>query len=220
MVDREEKRFLASKVKTVNGSTEQSVSPTKWFYNIQMNSNYKQDETKLRKVISDNVHFTTESPMKLLICYRNRNLSSLFIKKKNNPKNNSSGNHVVYRYTCRETECEHGQLYTGYIFTTLKQRMTTHAQNGSILVNVRKAHKLKLKTQIIHENVKVIYKSPDKMKLIPAEALLIKERSQTLNKQKEGETRMLKKILKCPKKPWFETTVPCLWTVHSFCYYT
>ena len=70
--------------------------------------------------------------------------------------------------------------------------MTTHAQNGSIMAHARSAHKLKIKTQQILENIKVIYKSPEKMELVLAEALLIKEHSPTLNNQKEGETRILK----------------------------
>ena len=79
LVYREVNLFLASKVETANDSTEQSVSPIKLYYKIQMNVNYKQDETKIRKIISDNVHLTTESPLKLLIYIRNQKLSGLLI---------------------------------------------------------------------------------------------------------------------------------------------
>ena len=94
--------------------------------------------------------------------------------------------------TCPETECPHSQFYIGYTTTTLKQQMTTHAQNGSIMAHARNAHKLKIKTQQILENVKVIYKSPYKMELVLAEVLLIREHSPFPNNQKEGETRILK----------------------------
>ena len=80
LVDREVNRFPASKFKTANSSIEQSVSPVSLYYKNQMKSNYKQDETTLRKIISDNVRPTTESPVQLLICYRNWKLSSLLIQ--------------------------------------------------------------------------------------------------------------------------------------------
>ena len=92
-----------------------------------MTSNSKQDKTKLRKIISDNVQFTAESPMKLLIYYRNRKLSSLLIK--HNSNNNSSEIHVVYKYNYPENECQHSQFHIGHTTTALNQRMTTYLLN-------------------------------------------------------------------------------------------
>ena len=163
-MDREVNRLLASKVEITNGSTEKTFPPTMLFYRNQMNSNYKQDETKLRKIISNHVDSETESPMKHMIFYRIRKMSSLLIK--NIANNSSSKSRVVCRYTCPETECQHSQFYIGYTTTTLKQRMTTHAKNGSILAQEDK------NWTDPEKRVRVIYKSPDKIEHILAETLL------------------------------------------------
>ena len=125
-----------------------------------------------------------------MVYYKNKKLSSTLIK--NNPFNNPDESHVVYQYTCPETACQQSQIYVGYTTTTVKQRMTTHAQNESILSYSIEAHDKRVRTQEILQNIKVLYKSSDKNDLIVAEALYIKALSPTLNNQREGETRVLK----------------------------
>ena len=75
---------------------------------------------------------------------------------------------------------------------TVKQRMSTHVQNGSILSHGMEAYCKGLRTQEILKNIKVLYKSSDKNDLIVPEALYIKALSPALNNQREGETRVLK----------------------------
>ena len=92
-----------------------------------MNSNYKQEEIKLKKLFSDNVSSTMNLRIELLIYYKNRKLSNPFIK--NNPFNDPRESHVVYKYICPKTEFQPSKFYIGYTTTTLNQRMTIHAQN-------------------------------------------------------------------------------------------
>ena len=82
--------------------------------------------------------------------------------------------------------------YIGYTTTTLKQRMSTHAQNGSIITHSKEQHNRKLTTCEILQNVESIFHSTDKNELQIAEALFIKSECPSLNNQKEGETRILK----------------------------
>ena len=159
------------------------------FYRNQMSSQYKQEETNLRKIIYENVTPREGSSIKLSIYYKNRKLSQLFIK--NNIHKDSSNSHVVYRYTCNKVECQPHQFYIGYTTTTLKQRMTTHAQMGSIKDHNMNVHNHKIKTSEAIENTTIVHRSQDRIELVIAEALLIKQDEPPLNNQREGETRIL-----------------------------
>ena len=69
--------------------------------------------------------------------------------------------------------------------------MTTHAQNGSIKSHKVERHGHAIRTAETLKQIKVIYSSPDRLELLLAEALLIKNHEPTINNQREGETRIL-----------------------------
>ena len=69
-----------------------------------MTSAYKQEESSLHKIINDDVTSVQSKRLKLLIYYKSRNLKNLFIK--NNPHGPAKQSHVVYRYTCKDQECQ------------------------------------------------------------------------------------------------------------------
>ena len=104
----------------------------------------------------------------------------------------SSNNHVVYRYTCAKEECQlDHQTYIGYTTTTVKQRMTTHAQNGSIKNHNNEAHSINIRTKEIINEIDILFRSADKVELQIAEALLIKLHNPPLNNQSATFTRTL-----------------------------
>ena len=77
---------------------------------------------------------------------------------------------------------------------TLKERMVQHANTGSIREHhtcVQNAGTRPNAGQILEHTVPVFH-SNDKSELLLAEALLIKADRPTLNRQNEGNTRILK----------------------------
>ena len=160
-------------------------------YKNHMTSRYKQEEQRLKKIVDDHVKPNTATDVKLSIFYKNKTVANLFIR--NNPHRPSPElrSHVVYRYSCEKEECHPSQTYVGHTTTTLKQRMTTHAQNGSIRKHNEEKHDRRLRTAEILQNVQVLFSSKDRQDLILAEALLIKKHQPTINSQREGEVRVL-----------------------------
>ncbi len=126
--------------------------------------------------------------LKHAIYYRNRKTSNLFIQNKS--FKDESNSHVVYRYSCDGDRCQPSH-YIGYTVTTLKQRMTMHAQQGSIKDHHANIHEKKIKTAEILANTDILHRSADKSELLIAEALIIKEKCPTINNQREGENRIL-----------------------------
>ena len=169
---------------------EPTTDPTTLYYRNQMSSQYQQEEKNLQNIIENNVKPIRNQKIKLMIYYRNKKLSNLLIR--NNPHKDSEDHHVVYQYKCPSGECEPPQTYIGYTTTTLKQRTTTHAQNGSIKNHNSSTHQLKIRSKDILDNTTVIFRSIDMTDLTIAEALLIKTERPLINNQKEGETRILK----------------------------
>ena len=155
-----------------------------------MSSLYKQEEKNLHNIIENNIKPVHNQKIKVMIYYKNKKLSNLLIR--NNPHKDSEEHHVVYQYKCPSGECEPPQTYIGYTTTTLKQRTTTHAQNGSIKNHNSSTHQLKIRSKDILDNTSVLFRSIDKTDLTIAEALLIKTKCPPLNNKREGETRILK----------------------------
>ena len=171
--------------------TSQAVEAVNFFYKSQMHSRYKQEEDTLRKYINKHVKPLANVRMKLLIYYKNRTVANLFVR--NNPHRQSpeQRSHVVYRYTCKAEECHPSEIYIGQTTTSLKQRMTTHAQNGSIKNHNHDKHQRRLRASEILLDVDVLHSAHDRQELVLAEALLIKKLQPTINSQREGEVRVL-----------------------------
>ena len=183
------KKFLDKK-RAPHPQENANYNVTNFFYRSQMNSQYKQDENNLTRIINNNIQPVANNKIKLCIYYKNRKLSQLLIKNNINPT--PDDNHVVYAYTCPKAECQPAKLYVGYTQTSLKQRVIMHAQSGSILSHNIQTHQHKIKTKEILEHTTVIYKSPHKQELQLAEALYIKQLSPALNNQREGLHLILK----------------------------
>ena len=159
------------------------------YYRNQMSTQYKTEEGNLRKIIIDNIQPKNNRTLNLVIYYKARKVSNLFIT--NNVHKDNSVSHVVYQYKCDMDRCQPSN-YIGYTETTLKQRMTTHAQNGSIKTHNITEHGRKLKAQQLVSSTEILHRSRDKSELLIAEALLIKEKRPSINNHREGEVRILK----------------------------
>ena len=166
------KHKLEKKCETPQPSTDHQE--IKIYYRNQFTNQYKQEEKQLKQIINSNVKPASKSnSVKLLVNYRSRKLSNLFIR--NNPHKEPSPSYVVYRYTCEKEGCQPAQSYIGYTTSTLVERMRNHTQHGSILNHNNTIHNHKPTTQELVDNTKVIRKFATKQELLIAEALLIKE---------------------------------------------
>ena len=165
-------------------------TPISLFFRNQMTSQYKQDESNLKKIINSHVTPAAGKTVNLHIYYKNRKIQQLFVK--NNPHKNVDESHVVYQYTCPQEECQPSKSYIGYTTNPLKKRMTTHAQNGSIISHQIESHQRRAPTSELMESTKVIFRSPETFDLKVAEALYIKTEGPVLNNQREGEVRISK----------------------------
>ena len=110
---------------------------------------------------------------------------------RNNVHKKTVESRVVYQWTCTNAGCQPDQSYIGYTCTTLKQRTTMHAQNGSILLHNTSVHDKRIKAADILAQTKVLHRSQDRHELLVAEALFIKDNKPTINNQREGEIRIL-----------------------------
>ena len=160
------------------------------YFRSQMSSQYKQEEGNLKRILDNNLTATVGNKLKVMIYYKNRKVRDLFVR--NKPRVAEEDSHVVYSYTCDKGECQPPQKYIGYTTTTTKQRMTIHAQTGSILQHNVETHGERIRTADIMSSISIMYRSPELLELKLAEALLIKSENPTLNNQREGMTRVLK----------------------------
>ena len=103
-----------------------------------------------------------------------------------------SPDHVVYRFSCNKDACQRSPSYIGYTTLTVKERMTQHAQKGSIHEHNVEEHRGLCPAAELLENTERLFYSSEKHELLLAEALLIKYYSPSLNRQQEGDTRILK----------------------------
>ena len=155
-----------------------------------MTTNYKSEEKFFNSTISKYVQPTEEgNSINLHIYYKNKKLKNLFVR---NSSINSDVYSVVYKYTCQLEPCNGSHTYIGYTTTLLKQRLTSHTQQGSIQKHNSKVHNKKAKLRELLENTQVLTKFSNKTDLHIAEALLIKSMTPSLNEQNEFSDRTLK----------------------------
>ena len=158
----------------------------KIFYLNQMSQSYKVDERAIRDIISSCVTCTDkERSVTLIIYYKNQKVRNLFMK--NNATANNSmlkRTNVVYLFSCPEVDCRPLQIdYVGATTTTLSRRLTMHLADGAPKAHMKDKHKRSLTRADLTENTSIIASCTDQKKLFILEALVIRERSPSLNVQ-------------------------------------
>ena len=195
LIDKEINKFLTNKLETSVIENQPPTGSIVYYFENQMTSNYKNDEKSLHNIIEKHVKPVKDNEkVKLIVFYRNKKLSKLFIKNKPiTTIDASKEHHVVYQYTCDHESCNSANKYIGYTTTTLYQRFGCHTQNGSIKKHLTEEHAAtSLRRSDLIKNTKVLHRDNRRRDLIFIEALYIKELSPTLNAQDEGCDRILK----------------------------
>ena len=189
VIEDEVNRFLDMKLVDPINHSDKNV--TQIYYQGCMHTHYKQEERNLNKIIHENISPAEGLAIKLSIYYKTKKLSNMFIK--NNINRDTTKSSAVYRYTCSNVErCQPQQFYIGFTTTSFRQRASTHAQTGAIQLHNLNEHGIKITTNDILENMKTLFHSHEKSELLLAEALFIKSENPPLNRQHEGDTRILK----------------------------
>ena len=147
-----------------------------------MSEHYNKEEKKLKYIIFTHVHSVNENlKVHLNVYYRNCKIKNLLIRN-SPPKEPEADDHCVYRYTCKEDQCN--LFYIGYTQCKLKQSFSGHAQNGSIKKHILQHHPTrKVKKKELLNNVFISYKSNVETNLTLAEASYIHTLKPKINAQ-------------------------------------
>ena len=156
-----------------------------------MNSNYKNEEIRLKNLIDKNIKPKEGKRVKMIIYYKTRNVKNLFIKNSTTTADLGNQHHVVYQYKCTQNGCNSiiNNYYIGYTTTTLESRMTQHQ---SIKKHFHEKHGRTIGYKEILRNIKILHRASTRNDLAILEALNIKEHNPLLNNKEEGKTKILK----------------------------
>ena len=189
IIEREINIFLNRKIAEEQPKTDHNEII--FYFKNQMTSLYKQEERRIKEIITNNLKGKNDEKIKLLVYYKSKKVRDLFIKNNIHNTPHEKKSHVVYSFSCKYEGCRPLTQYIGYTECVLADRMRNHAQNGAIIKHSIDAHQHKLTTAQILEHTKILRHFTTKEELLIAEALLIKDKEPLLNGQKEGEVRVL-----------------------------
>ena len=156
------------------------------YYRAYMNTQYKQDEQALRKIIKDCVQTTDpDHQLDLTIYYKNKKTHNFILK--NSPTSDVpelQRSHLVYEYTCTTGNCAAlPSTYIGMTTTKLSRRLTLHLANGAPKKHAEGEHKTRLTREMIVQGTKILQHNYDQHRLQILEALIIKDKNPNINAQ-------------------------------------
>ena len=163
------------------------LKPINVYYENQMHNNYKIEERTIKKIVNDNI--TCKNPQeKLNLIFYYKNLKSHNLVMRNNPDpppKTLQQTNVVYEYSCRICENQHGKAaqYVGMTQTSLSRRITYHLSSGSIKDHIMQDHQAIIDRKTLEENTKVIEKANNRQTLAIKEAIIIQTNNPMINRQ-------------------------------------
>ena len=92
---------------------------------------------------------------------------------------------IVYHFKCTKGDCAllPTSGYIGYTTTTLSRRLTMHLQSGGPQHHTETEHGTRLNRQDITKNTTILAGAPDWRRLVALEAILIREKDPSINRQ-------------------------------------
>ena len=158
----------------------------KLYYRNYMSPAHKVDERVIREIIFECVHCTNPNDrLNLQIYYKNRKTHNLILKNNTlSDGNKLKRSNVVDEFICPHEDCRlHPASYIGSTTTTLSRRLTMHLREGAPKEHMCKHHDSVLTRQQIVDNTDIISSSDNPVRLRILEALYIREKTPTINKQ-------------------------------------
>ena len=192
-IDTMTKIFLEKQLLLQETLTQDRKQTIKLFYCNQMHRNHKIDEKVLKEIIASNVKSVDNNERVSLIFYY-KNLKTFNLVMRNNTSTNPSPlcqTNVIYEFVCPLPHCK-AEKYIGMTQTTVSRRLSYHAQSGSIFKHFTNTHSCKPTRDLLVNNVNIIASAETRYKLSIKEALLIREKSPTINKQYDNFVNILK----------------------------
>ena len=155
------------------------------FYKSQYHPAHKQDEKAVKTIIKDHLKPSNDNDqIKLIIYYKNRRTSSLFMKNNPTPKQEMiKQRNVVYHFSCPVQGCS--QDYVGMTTTRLSKRISCHVQEGAIHNHMTRTHNRRPTRDQIIQNTTIIDRQTDNKRLRFLEALHILEMKPSINRTDE-----------------------------------
>ena len=157
------------------------------YYKNQMTASYKADESALKTIIRRNCKPAhPEDRIKLSIYYRSPTTTSLIMANNmTRDKTPLKRTNIVYHFKCTKGDCAllPTSGYIGYTTTTLSRRLTMHLQSGGPQHHTETEHGTRLNRQDITKNTTILAGAPDWRRLVALEAILIREKDPSINRQ-------------------------------------
>ena len=172
-------------VGALNIDSDSAVPTVKIFYRNQFSPRYREDELAINKIIKNNV-FQVSCKINLLIYYKSRKTCNLIMKNNISAQTlpNINRSHLVYKFTCNESECmslNFKNSYIGYTTQTLQDRLKGHRYAGSIFAHYFSAHGDRPTLQGLVNNTEIMYSCDDPIRLRIFEAILIRKFKPLIN---------------------------------------
>ena len=155
------------------------------YYKNHMSTAHKVDERVIHDIIQNNVACTNSADkLRLTIYYKNRKTSQLLIRNSPVCSDDLKRTNVVYQFACPHEDCRLRPVnYIGVTTTSLSRRLTMHLREGAPHDHMSHHHNITLTRKQLVENTSVIKSQRCTTRLPIYEALLIRERNPSLNKQ-------------------------------------
>ena len=155
------------------------------YYKNHMSSAYKVDERAIRDIILNNVTCTNPADkLRMTIYYQNRKTSQLLIRNSPECRDPLKRTNVIYQFACPHEDCRLRPVnYIGVTSTSLSRRLTMHLREGAPHDHMTQHHNAKLTRKHLVDNTCIIKSQRCTARLLIHEALMIRERNPSLNKQ-------------------------------------
>ena len=213
-VDLQIRKFLDKKMQP---EVEQNKPKTiNVYYENQMHENYKIEERTIKKIINENVTCKTlQDKLNLIFYYKNLKSHNLVMRNNPDPPPKTlQQTNVVYEYSCRICEDQHGKAaqYVGMTQTSLSRRLTLHLSSGAIKDHCMQNHQTVIDRKSLEDNTIVIEKANYRNTLAIKEAIIIQTNNPTINRQFNKFDNILKLH---HSRPYISSNTPAPQAIHQ-----
>ena len=150
---------------------------------------YREECDALKNIIKRGVTPTDHNTIIDLRIYCKPNLtSSLIMRNSTAPRTQKEAiTNVVYKFSCQEGRCDGSKTYIGRTSSTLRRRLQSHRNQGSIFQHFTETHNMKPPLEKLIEHTEIVHKETAFRKLQIAEAVSITCQHPTINIQQTAD---------------------------------
>ena len=159
------------------------------YHNNTFHDRYREECDALRNIIKRGVTPTNKDAIINLRIFSKPNLiRSLIMRNSTAPKApREATTNVVYKFSCQEGRCDGSSTYIGRTSSTLRRRLQSHRNQGSIFQHFTEVHNMRPPLQKLIEQTKVVHRESVFRRLQIAEAVSITCQRPTINIQQAAD---------------------------------